>query len=196
MLTASITAAPDVKTFFDGPDFAETSDFQETDCILITGAGMEALENAPVVPDEAEAEVFTPDTAEKADWVLGKMADARARAARIRENAEKMARAEEQAAEALEWRYGAALQAFTRQELAGGKRKSLRLFNGVLGYRQKPAAVHVTDTAAALSWARESLPAAVVETLDKKALSAALLDTGEALPWASFQPAEDVFFIK
>jgi len=177
-------------------DFADTSDFQETDCILITGAGEDALEDAPVVADEEGAEAFTPNTAEKADWVLGKIADSRARAARIRENAEAMAREQERQAEGLEWRYGAALEAFARQQLAGGKRKSLRLYHGVLGYRTRPASVSLTDTAAALSWARESLPAAVVETLDKKALTAALLDAGKALPFAAFQPAEDVFYIK
>jgi len=179
-----------------------TEDFAEADCILITGAGMDALENAPVVPDvevvsdEEEAKAFTPNTMEKADWVLGKIADARARAARIRENAEAMARQQEQEAEGLEWRYGTALEAFARQQIAGSKRKSLRLYHGVLGYRTRPASVSLTAAAAALSWARESLPAAVVETLDKKALTAALLDAGKALPFAAFQPAEEVFYIK
>lgn len=183
-------------------NFAETSDFAGSDCILITGAGMDALEDAPVVPDvevvadAEEAEAFKPNTAEKADWVLGKIADSRARAARIRENAEAMAREQERQAEGLEWRYGAALEAFARQQIAGSKRKSLRLYHGVLGYRTRPASVSLTDPAAALAWARESLPAAVVETLDKKALTAVLLDTGEAVPFAAFQPAEDVFYIK
>ena len=57
---------------------------------------------------------FVPTDAAGCDWVLGKMADARARAVRIRENAELMARTEEHKAEALEWKYGAALQTFQR----------------------------------------------------------------------------------
>jgi len=36
----------------------------------------------------------------------------------------------------------------------------------------------------------------VTLALDKKALSAALVDTGEALPFAAFQPAEEIFYIR
>ena len=179
-----------------------TTDFQDTDCILITDAGIEALTSAAVVPDDAEdtedaADGFTPDTADKANWVLGLIADRRAAAARIRANAELMAREQEREAEQLEWRFGPALQAFVRQELAGGKRKSVRLYNGVLGYRTKPAGVTVTDEAAALSWAVENDLDAVISTrLDKKALGDLLLSTGEAVPFARLNPADEVFFIK
>ena len=89
-----------------------------------------------------------------------------------------------------------ALQTFLRAEVAGGKRKSVRLYSGVLGYRQKPAALQVTDPAAALEWARVNLPEVVAETLDKKVLSEKLLDTGEAPDFARLLPAEDVFYIK
>lgn len=139
---------------------------------------------------------FCPTDASGVDWVLGKIADRRARAARIRENAERMARAEEREAEALEWKFGGAIQTWLRGEIEGGKRRSVRLFHGVVGYRTKPAGVSVTDQAAALSWARQNAPAAVVEALDKKALAETLLTTGEALPFAALQPAEDVFYIK
>ncbi len=54
----------------------------------------------------------------------------------------------------------------------------------------------VTDSAAALSWAKEHLAAAVIEGLDKKALAERLLDTGEALPFAALQATEEVFYIK
>lgn len=144
---------------------------------------------------DAPTDAFAPDTAEKVDGVLGKVADARARAARIRENAEKMARACDAEAEGLEWRFGPALQAFARRELTG-KKKSLRLFHGVIGYRTRPAGVSFTDPAAALAHAKAFLPAAVTETLDRKSLAAALLETGEAVDFAAFTPAEDMFYIK
>ncbi len=162
-------------------------------CTELTAEEIAALvADAPAATPEA----FCPTDAGGVDWVLKKMNAARAEAALIRGNAELMARACERQAEHLEWKYGAALQAWLRAELAGGTKKSKRLFHGVLGYRQKPAAVHVTDTAAALGWAKENLPDAIIEGLDKKALSAALLDTGVAVPFAAFQPAEDVFYIK
>jgi len=139
---------------------------------------------------------FVPTDAAGVDWVLGKIADARARAARIRENAERMARAEERQAEALEWKYGGALQTYLQAETEGGKKKSVRLFHGVLGYRTKPAGVQVTDPGAVLAWAKENLPEAVTEALDRKALAARLLETGEAADGARLTPAEEVFYIK
>ena len=177
---------------------------------LITDAGMEALRTAAIVPDDladendlvltgeedAPADAFMPDTKEKADWVLSKIADARGRAARIRENAERMARDAEREAEGLEWRYGAALQALCRKETEGGRRKSLPLYHGVIGFRTKPAGVSITDDVAALSWARENAPGAVTERLDRKALGDALKDSGEVLPFAQFTPAEETFYIK
>ena len=185
-------------------DFADTERFADTDCILITDAGLQALTSAEVVPDTDDdsaedgsaADAFMPDSAEKVDWVLGKISAARAEAKLIRENAELMARECERRAEHLEWKYGASLQAWLRAELGEGRRKSVRLLHGVLGYRMKPAGVSVTDPAAALSWAQENLPAAAVLSLDKKALSAALLETGEAVPFAEFQAPEETFYIK
>ena len=149
------------------------------------------IADAPEPPD-----AFIPDTEDKVNWVLGKIADRRARAARIRENADLLAKAEDREADALEWRFGPALQAFTRQELAGGKRKSVRLLHGVIGFRTRPAGVDVTDTAAALEWAKENCTEAVRESLDKKAMADTLLSTGKALPFARLTPAEDVFYIK
>lgn len=160
---------------------------------LIEQTGSEA--EAPVPADAPKDAPWVPDTAEKVDWVVGKIADYHARAARIRENAEIMARQEERQAEGLEWHYGPALQAFLREQLAGGKKKSLRLFHGVLGYRTKPAGVMVGDEGAAIDWAKDNVPGAVVERLDKKTLAKALLSTGEAVDFATFQPAEEVFFI-
>ncbi len=90
--------------------------------------------DAPTDAPDGENDGFTPDNADKVDWVLSKMADARTRAARIRDNAERMAKAEDATADFLLYRYGPALQDFARRELTG-KKKSLRLFHGVIGYR-------------------------------------------------------------
>lgn len=140
--------------------------------------------------------VFVPTDAAGVDWVLKQMAAARSEAKLIRENAEKMARELERDAEFLEWKFGPALQTWLRAVLEGGKKKSKTLFHGVLGFRTKPAGVTVTNPAAALVWVRENLPAAVVEALDRKALADALLSTGEAVDFATLNPAEEKFYIK
>ena len=166
----------------------------ETETTELTAEQVEAL--TADAPSPVRGGEFIPTDTAGVDWVLGKMADARARAQRIRENAEKMARAEERNAEYLDWKYSTALQAYVRQELAGCKKKSIRLFNGVVGFRTKPAGVNITDASAAGQWAREFCPDALVTNLDRKALGAALLETGEAVDFADFTPAEDVFYIK
>ena len=141
-------------------------------------------------------EAFCPTDAAGVDWVLGKCAAARGEAKLIRENMEAMARACERKAEALEWKYGGAIQTYLRAELAGGNGKSKRLPHGVIGYRTRPAGVAVTDPGALLLWAKENLPEAVTEALDRKTLAARLLDTGEAPDGARLTAAEEVFYIR
>lgn len=167
-----------------------TQEPNEDTAYLITDAGMEALRLA----EAPDSEPFTPDTPEKADWVLKQIARHRTDAARVRENMELMARESEREAERLEWQFGAALQAFARRETQNGRKKSVRLPNGVLGFRTKPAGLAVSDDAAALAWTRENLPDAL--RVDKRALADALLTTGEVVPFAAFTPAEEVFYVK
>jgi len=156
--------------------------------------GNEALENEAFQPEGAtEASPFVPDTADKVDWVLSKVADHRARAARIRENADKMAREADAEAESLLFLFGPALQDFARRELTG-KKKSIRLYHGVLGYRTKPAAVIITNEPEARAWAEANCPTAL--RVDSRILAARLLETGEVIDGAQLVPAEEVFYVK
>ncbi len=150
----------------------------------------EALETAP----EAGEAPFVPDTHEKVDWVLSKVADHRARAARIRENAELMAKEADREAEGLLWQFGPVMQDYARRELAGGKKKSIRFFHGVIGYRTKAASVQITNEPEARAWAEANLPSAL--RVDSRALAAHLLDTGEVIDGAQLMPAEEVFYVK
>lgn len=162
--------------------------------------------DSPAVP-----EGFYPDTAEKADWVLEKIADAKARASRIRENAEKMAKQAETEATFFEWKFGMALREFARKELETSRRKSLTLYHGSLGFRTTPARVSLApekpQEALAVAWAKENLPEAVAvqERLNRAAFDdlvesteagVVFVTTGEVLPWAQAVPAEEKFYIK
>ena len=171
----------------------EAKTMNETETTELTERQIEALIADAPAPDPC---AFIPTDAAGVDWVLGKMADARARASRIRQNAELMARAEERKAEMLEWKYGAALQTWLRAELAGGNKKSVRLYNGTLGYRQKPAGVSIMNEAAAIAWAQEHLPEAIAVRLDKKVLTEALLTSREVVSFAMLNDAEEVFYLK
>lgn len=152
------------------------------------GHGNEALEDEVFQP-----EGFYPDTADKVDWVLSKIADARARAARIRENAELMAKEADRQAEGLLWQFGPALQDFARRELTG-KKKSIRLYHGVLGYRTKTASLTITNEPEARAWAEANCPTAL--RVDSRALAARLMETGEVIDGAQLVPAEEVFYVK
>ena len=175
-----------------------TAPLTEETAYLLTDAGLDALRAAetPDTPETAAPEGFCPRTEAEVDWVLRKIADARARAERIRVNLEKMAAEADSEAKFFEWKYGAALMDFCRRQTEGRRKKSCRLPNGVLGFRTKPAAVQIADEAAALEWARENAPEAVAVRLDKAALSRALLETGEAVEFAALVPAEETFYIK
>ena len=173
----------------------------ETNCTELTAEEVAALvADAPACAEGGgsphDPAAFVPTDAAGVDWVLKQMADARSRAERIRANAEKMARAEERNAEFLEWKFGAALQAYVRAELEGGNKKSVRLYHGQLGFRTKPATVLVTNFASALEWAKDNLPGAGTVALERKVLAAKLLEAAVVPDFAEIVPAEEVFFIK
>lgn len=219
VLTQELTEQPAIGrriTFFEPTVGGES--FHDDDRISLTPLGALACETAPVVADAEEAsvgtgegldlqgletgqpkdapEAFTPRTASGVDWVLGAIADHKARAARIRANGEAMARAQDQEAAFLEMRYGAAIQEFVRNDIAGTRRKSTKLYNGVIGFKQRPAHVEISDANKALAHAKEHVPEAVVERLDRRTFDKALMETGEVLDFAALVPAADEFYIK
>ena len=153
-----------------------------------------------ISPEEAAA--FVPDTAEKVEWVLSRIADHEGRAARVLENAQTMARQQIAQANYLRWLFGGQLQSYARANTEG-KRRSIQFLNGKIGFRTKPANFEI-DSLTALVWASENAP----ETLrvDKDALKKTFMvndagqvlaaDTGEVLEFATAIPAEEVFYIK
>ena len=168
---------------------------QTEDTTELTAEQVDALIADAPAPNNGEGE-FIPTDAAGVDWVLKKCAAARAEAKLIRESAELMARECERKAEHLEWKYGAAMQAWLRTELGGGALKSKRLFHGVVGFRQKPATVVVTNFASALAWAKECLPGAVTETLERKVLAGKLVGAAVVPDFVQIVPAEEQFYIK
>ena len=154
----------------------------------------ELLADAPA----SETGPFVPTDEAGVDWFLKKRAALRAEAKLIRENAETMARQLEADAKFLEWKFGAPVQTWLREVLAGSKRrcKSKTLFHGTVGFRTEPPKVEFLDTGAAMAYAREHYRDAVVESLDRKALEKRLVQTGEAVDFATLVPAEEKFYIK
>jgi phage host-nuclease inhibitor protein Gam len=136
-----------------------------------------------------------------ANWVVKKIVEARTYAERCQEwcrREQVRARREE---EFFLFRFGAQLASFARKKLAeqGGRRKSVFLPAGQIGFRSEPAKLMVDDEALVLEWAKREMPTIVqmIERVPKSDLNDLLKSTGE-MPdaGAHIEPAAERFFIK
>ena len=97
-------------------------------------------------------------------------------------------------------RFGAELAEWTKQHLAGkfGKRRSIHLPAGVLGYRTTPAKLIVADEHKLIEWCRRNLPSAVkiVERVLKTEVHSHIKTTGEVPDGAEISGGEDRFFVR
>lgn len=116
-------------------------------------------DDEPLVPDR-----FVVDTMAKANWVLRKMSETQARLnetqAMLDAELARIARRGEEILEPLARRleffrsaFGEQLQEWAREEVAGGKQKSVKLLHGKVGFRKSPDALIVDDEAAAIAYA-------------------------------------------
>jgi len=91
----------------------------------------------------------------------------------------------------------AQIEAYCRSRLqeTGDRRKSIQFLQGKCSFRTIPGALRITDSAAALAYAQECLPAAVttVPTLDTAAYQQRAERTGELLPGLEFTPEHTSF---
>lgn len=98
------------------------------------------------------------------------------------------------------YRYGHQLEEWTRRQLAAenGRRKSIRLPAGAVGFRTEPPRLAVRDEDELLRWCRDHLPAAVAtaQHVLRSVVREHVAATGELPPGA--EPAEggEKFFIK
>lgn len=137
----------------------------------ITGIGVEVDEG------------FHVRDAATANWVVRKILEARAYAARVTAWAELEHRRAERDEQFLLRRFGVELEEWARQQIATqhDKRQSVSLPAGSIGFRVEPTKLCVTDEPALLAWCRQHLPSAIrtVESPMKTPLNDHLKTTGE-----------------
>lgn len=107
---------------------------------------------------------FTIADADSANRFVRQVVETRAYRERVESWAASEIRRAQRREEDLMGRYGPQLETWTRSELAarqGGRRKSLALPAGQVGYRSTPVTVAVEDALAATAWALVNLPASV-----------------------------------
>ena len=151
-------------------------------------------------PQDYQPTEFHIDSESAANWYLRKLANIESEKQRVTANAAAIVRQLESEADGLRYCYEGELQNYVRRELAakGSRRKSLTLLQGTAAFRSVPAALKISDPAAALRYAVSSLPAAVTTrpALDAEKYRAAAesaAKTGQTLPGVETVPARETF---
>ena len=164
----------------------------------------DVIESPGADPDwesPANAPAFTVHDAQSANWVVRKLVEARAYAERCAQWAahEKMrARREE---EFLLLRFGGELRAYARAAIAGqgGRRKSVTLPAGTIGFRHAGMKLVIDDEEKVIAWAKKAQPTLIViqESISKSGLNQYFEDTGEIPPsGVRVEPEAEKFYVK
>lgn len=154
-----------------------------------------------VIRDEVLVdEAFSVCDESTANWVVRKIVEARAYRDRVSKwAAAETLRADRQEAFLLH-RFGAQLESWVRRHIGTqhGRRRSVSLPAGVVGFRQEPTKLLIVNETMLLGWCRANLPTAikVSETLVKNEINTHLKATGECPDGAEVAGGGDRFFVK
>jgi len=169
------------------------------------------LETPPVVtPLDADVDVevlksvpkaFAIDCEAHANWLIRRIVIARQYAVRVQEWAEQESRRAQREEQTLLFLFGRQAEQWARVEIEklSGRRKSMNLPAGTIGFRTMNPSLHVDDERVVLGWAKEYCPAAVlvVEKLSRSVLKAEFERHG-VIPdnGAHVDPGGERFFIR
>jgi hypothetical protein len=137
-----------------------------------------------------------------ANWLVKKVTAAREYAANVKKWAELELKRAEREEHCLMFLFGRQIESWAQSEIAkkGGKRKSINLPAGSVGFRITAAALRVDDEAKVIVWARTNCPSAVEVVTTTKLSRGILTDhyksTGE-IPdsGAHVEPQKEKFHI-
>ena len=159
------------------------------------------VESLPTLP--ATAEPFMVNDEKSANWYLRKLANLAGEQQRIQTQAAQIVAQLEADADGLKHLYASQLEAYCRARLqeAGSRRKSITLLQGTCAFRTVPAGFRLTDTNAALRFAKEcGGMLKTVESLDAEAYRAAadhaLEVYGEQFPGMESVPEREAFSVR
>ncbi len=157
------------------------------------------------VPELAPDPVLPPLTDEEARRIIRRLARCDDELAALKSNYETLRRQVEDKRSFILGSESERLQLWAAEQIRG-KARSVRLLEGVIGWRTNPARLVITNDTLVLEYCREHLPQAVVETVDRSRLPKAEAlrehdpETGEVryreLPGLAVVPAAEVFYVK
>jgi len=133
---------------------------------------------SPALPAAASStdEMFHINDEKSANWYLRKLANLAGEQQRVQTQAAQIVAQLEADADGLKRLYEGELKEYVRRtlEAGGNRRKSITMLQGTCAFRTVPAGVRLTDTAAALRFAREcGGMLKTVEALDAKSVKIA-----------------------
>jgi hypothetical protein len=161
-----------------------------------------AIDDPSVAEDERPPvpEAFAVRDAATANWLVRKVVEARAYARRVAAWAECEVRRAQRDEQRLLGRYGGQLEDWVRRRLKeeNGRRKSVSLPAGTVGFRAEPPRLVVHDEKELLRWCRAHLPSAVatVERVLRGTVREHVAATGELPQGAEVAHGGEKFFVK
>lgn len=162
-------------------------------------------DSTDVLDDEKLASVEVPEQfavrdEATANWLVRKVVEADAHIARVKEQADREIRRTQHERDFLMLRYGRQLESWARLELANhkGRRKSVNLLSGTVGFRSHGEKLIVDDESKLLKWAEKNCRAAVVvvHKIAKTAINNHFDRNGELPSGMHLEPPKEVFFVK
>lgn len=174
--------------------------------LKIVTADAEVMDITQFETTEPTDERFVLDSEDKVNWLLRKLANLEAEKQRVTAQYQAIMSVLERDEKSLRFRFENDLKAFAAQKLAegGNRRKTVHLLQGSLTFRTLPQAIKVSDTIAAIAFAKMTgLPCleSVTEekfnpTLYRNRALEVLEERGEILPGIEVLPERETFAIK
>jgi Bacteriophage Mu Gam like protein len=167
---------------------------------MATNAMTESAVDADLLEPEMPEQFHVHDD-DSANWVVRRIVECRAYAKRCAEWCDREQTRAKREEDFFMFRFGPQLLEFARQKIAaaGGRRKSVALPAGTIGFRSEPLKLVVDDEQAVIAWAKQHYPSliSIIEKLSKSALNEHLESTGE-LPdaGAHVEPPREKFYVK
>lgn len=183
----------------DGERPTEIEDAPEIEDQKNSDNGHEADVDEDIVKSLPE-EKFTVRDEDTANWLVRKIVESRLHAQRVAAWSEREQRRCQLIEERLLFLFGNDLRLWTTTELGRlkGKRKSIDLPDGRVGYRHEAERFVVENEALVVQWAQSSCPDVLkmVPHLSRTALKAHIETTGELPKGVRIEPSNERFFIR
>jgi len=188
----------------------QVSDEIGGECAAAPDVGGTNAQLALVRPVDAEVDIevmkaipksFAVEDEKSANWLVRKVVAARQYAQKVKEWSEIEQRRAEREEASLMFLFGRQLERWCKGEIdkLAGRRKSINLPSGTVGFRHIGCSLQVDDERAVLDWAASECPDAVttVTKLSRSTLVANFKETGLVPPHGvHLEPETDKFYVR